>query len=491
MIIRQICLPLAILLIMRAAALSAQETAGKAPIPDAAAQKDNYPEGQTSGKGDKPRRLWTDRSGKHRIEAEFVSLEHGMVRLRKTSGQVISVAIEQLSEKDQTWVQGRVRQEQAARKKLHATAPDPLVTELDPSWTPIAGRTLKEQFMFLPNSRTFVWATRKQVQVCSLPKPKLLKSRDTVVGCISLSPDGKLLAVALENGTIQVWNTRSLKTRFGVSGHIGRISKVMFSQDGKRLLTLGRIEKYNTPSAIKVWDTAKGKEETTILLEGRSRAATMGLSPEGDILIVGGGDRVAFYSTKNWEKIKELPAQGGYVRSITQFVYSPDGKTVVGIGGPGISQEYVEFWDVPAMEQRFRVQNPLSQGEVNCLAFSPDSEICVMGWGGRLVLWNVSSGRQIRVLKGHDSVVTDCTFSSNGQLLLSSSLDWTVRVWDPVSGKEKLKVEGHKAPVYGMLFSPDEKYLVTFGRDRPKVWDFSAILAKARLHEKKDQQDEP
>ncbi len=44
---------------------------------------------------------WTDASGKHTIEAEFVSLSSGSVTLKKTDGETISLPLEKLSSVDQ------------------------------------------------------------------------------------------------------------------------------------------------------------------------------------------------------------------------------------------------------------------------------------------------------------------------------------------------------------------------------------------------------
>ena len=42
-------------------------------------------------------RKWTDVTGKFSVEAQFVELKDGQVRLRKTDGQEITVALEKLS----------------------------------------------------------------------------------------------------------------------------------------------------------------------------------------------------------------------------------------------------------------------------------------------------------------------------------------------------------------------------------------------------------
>jgi hypothetical protein len=48
-------------------------------------------------------RTWTDATGKHTLEAEFVELKDGNVQLRKPDGKVVTLPIEKLSQADQAF----------------------------------------------------------------------------------------------------------------------------------------------------------------------------------------------------------------------------------------------------------------------------------------------------------------------------------------------------------------------------------------------------
>jgi thiol-disulfide isomerase/thioredoxin len=60
-------------------------------------------------------RTWSDASGKHSIEAEFVSLQGGNVRLLREDGKEITLPLEKLSKADQNFVKA-----QAVRKTVSA-----------------------------------------------------------------------------------------------------------------------------------------------------------------------------------------------------------------------------------------------------------------------------------------------------------------------------------------------------------------------------------
>ena len=62
------------------------------------------------------------------------------------------------------------------------------------------------------------------------------------------------------------------------------------------------------------------------------------------------------------------------------------------------------------------------------LAVSPDGKYLASGASdGLVVLWDLSAGRALKSLRGHEDTVTSVSFSAEGTLLASGSLDNTVR----------------------------------------------------------------
>ena len=59
-------------------------------------------------------------------------------------------------------------------------------------------------------------------------------------------------------------------------------------------------------------------------------------------------------------------------------------------------------------------------------------------------VWNLETGEEFHVLRGHTDRVTAARFSPDGQRIVTSSSDNTLRVWDTVSGAE-LKTIAPKA----------------------------------------------
>ena len=117
------------------------------------------------------------------------------------------------------------------------------------------------------------------------------------------------------------------------------------------------------------------------------------------------------------------------------------------------------------------------------LAFTPEGTTLAAAGGNTddftIHLWDVVSGQPIRTLDGHTGIVWDVTFSPDGQMLASVSSDGTAKVWDWRTGNI-LKVLDFPGQVASVRFSPDGQVLAVGGVDEPQnqiqnaaIWTFS------------------
>jgi hypothetical protein len=56
--------------------------------------------------------------------------------------------------------------------------------------------------------------------------------------------------------------------------------------------------------------------------------------------------------------------------------------------------------------------------------------VVTASWDHTARLWDVESGKQVGVLRGHDDVVTSAAFSPDGRRVVTASYDRTARLWD-------------------------------------------------------------
>ncbi|MEQ2177893.1 U3 snoRNP protein [Goodea atripinnis] len=132
------------------------------------------------------------------------------------------------------------------------------------------------------------------------------------------------------------------------------------------------------------------------------------------------------------------------------------------------------------------------QGHFNnmaSLAYSPDGQYVVTGGDdGKVKVWNTNSGLCFVTFTEHTSSVTNVTFTSSGFVIVSASLDGTVRAYRnfrtftsprpaqfcslavDVSGE--LVLGGHEGPVSSLCFSPVQSILASASWDRTiRLWD--------------------
>jgi WD40 repeat protein len=72
----------------------------------------------------------------------------------------------------------------------------------------------------------------------------------------------------------------------------------------------------------------------------------------------------------------------------------------------------------------------------------------------------------------HTNSVWSVTFSADGQWLVSSSYDETVKLWSVATGACLQTFIGHRGPILSAKFSHDDRFIISVGVDRSlKIWD--------------------
>ncbi|GIW93017.1 MAG: hypothetical protein KatS3mg110_1058 [Pirellulaceae bacterium] len=111
-------------------------------------------------------------------------------------------------------------------------------------------------------------------------------------------------------------------------------------------------------------------------------------------------------------------------------------------------------------------------GGVNSCSFSPDGQRIVTGSDDNTaIVWDAQSGQPLLTLNGHTEWIRCCAFSPDGRRIVAGSWDGTAIVWDAECGQPLLTLEGHTDWVWSCSNSPDGRRIVTASGFKLTIWD--------------------
>lgn len=284
------------------------------------------------------------------------------------------------------------------------------------------------------------------------------------VTCLAVMPDGKRIISGGGDGLpnlsqirLKVWDMLTGKEIQAFKGHERNVRSVACSPDGSKIVS------GSDDQSLVLWDAVTGAEHLN--LEQHGPVTAVAFHPkEAMIASVAGNQPLIIRNAANGKEIKSFRGN-----QFNCLAFSPDGsKLVTGAHAfPGV----VQVWDVKSGKE-LRLLGMHAKPILN-VAFSPDGKYLVSAsWDDTLKLWDAEAGKEIRTLRGHENVVLCARFSPDGSRIVSGSADQFVKVWDTNSGKELLAFKGHAGAVEAVVFSLDGKFIISGGADGTiKVWN--------------------
>ncbi len=282
------------------------------------------------------------------------------------------------------------------------------------------------------------------------------------VRSVVFSPDGKYVLTGGADSTIKLWDATTGKLVHTFKGHMAEVSSIAFSPNGRYIASA------SADTTAKVWSVDTGE---TIYTLGSNDDAVLNVafSPDGKYILTttDHGGVAKLWDTATGHEVRRF-SRGALGNGAA---FSPDGRYVMANSN---SDDYtVKIWETSTGREVRTLRGHTNW--VYSVAFSPDGKYALTGSiDNTAILWDAATGQQVYTIRGHSSAVRSVAFSPNGKYILTGSSDRTVRLWDVPTGQEVRSWRGHMGRVWSATFSPNGKYILTGSADgTAKLWDFA------------------
>jgi WD40 repeat protein len=282
----------------------------------------------------------------------------------------------------------------------------------------------------------------------------------------AVDPTGRLVAAALESGSIRMWSLRTGKpvAKLRLAGVPAE--RVQFSHYGRLLLSAGK-------AGVVVWSNGEDRPRKIAIFDKPGQPFAAAFSPNGKLVATGDFDgAVRLWRSETGALIDVLRARG--MQPVTAVSFSGNGSEVAAAEG----SEAI-LWNLRTRSPRVLYAN---RNDVWTVAVSPDgSHLAVGDTSGHARVWNLRSGAAVD-LNGHSGAIRGLAFSPSGTSLVTASDDETARIWDVNTGRSLAELRGHGDIVESAAFAPDGKTVVTSGDDGTiRVWAVASDPIDAEL----------
>ncbi|MCS6882264.1 MAG: hypothetical protein RMK84_15625 [Oscillochloridaceae bacterium] len=300
---------------------------------------------------------------------------------------------------------------------------------------------------------------------------------------VAYAPDGTLIALALESGTlalIQPENgsaTREMRLETGdLLAPPGPLTGVAFAPDGRTLVT------GDQNGNVVVWSAAEGR----MLAHGNAGmrvVADVAYSPDGALVAAASEGWTAepgsvwLFDAATGAMLERLTIdeETRWLAPVKRVLFVADGSAVVA----GTSDGAVVRWSWP----EGAVVNEIAahRATVTALALAPEGDLFTAGHDGALRHWD-AAGALRATLDGMPPVTA---VAIDQGIIASGGVDGTLTFWTE-SGERRGQVEAHAGKINALALRPDGQLLASAGDDgmiRLWTWPAGAPAGRWPAHE--------
>lgn len=258
--------------------------------------------------------------------------------------------------------------------------------------------------------------------------------------------------------------------------HGGWLTDVLLSPDGRTLISAGR-------SSVEIWDAQTGRRKRKITFSQALPHFVSGIdvSPDGKLLAVNHyqPNKMRFWSLVSGAEVHPF---GDAAPEASRAAFSPNGQLLATLDSANPAT--ISIWDI---RRGKKLQTMEGGGTfawyVRPLAFSPNSKLLAFPRDTGILVWDIEAGKELYRLDPDTKTPQGAiVFSADGKLLAAASNPQArvtksvnaIHLWDMATGKQVGMLKGHEARIMALSVSPKDNILAWAGRDGiVRFWDLA------------------
>jgi WD40 repeat protein len=300
----------------------------------------------------------------------------------------------------------------------------------------------------------------------------------TLVYDVAWSPDGKWIASAGDQGTVEVWNAASGRTRFSYRAPRDTPIRLAWSPNGARLALA------DTTQRLVVLDTANG--QTIFAVMGTGGQNSVAWSPDSQrVAAVNQRFDVQVWDAASGQVLATLPDG-----TADEVAWSPDGRELASASQDG----RVRVWEVASGQLLLTTAPKTMLAYASELRWSPDSQrvaaAVTTADQQHEEVWDVATGRTVfsyAVSKDRSAPLVAAWSPDSRRLAIGGEMGDSIGIWNVATGRQLLTYGGHaiarvftgrgthpdlRAGVQALAWSPDGARIVSLGIEESiQIWD--------------------